>query len=1246
MKRPIAFSLGVLVVFLALGAIGYFIFFPPAILQPSLTTQRFQQLDEIRRAANRDLENQAQLDVGAGAPMPPEQVAAEQVKKLSEMARPFETLDEALAEEPIGRRNQAVLWMLAQMPNGVNRQGLTDADAKLLDDRAAAAIASLTSTQPNEPASYLLAALYALRKLERSRANRELSQQLKEEAIAALQKALDIDPTQIEAAYQLGVLLDSDRSAPPPKVAVEAFSKAFKSRPGNFYVLIRQLNSLVRTHDPDTAEACRKAKSQCECVRRRILRENDPESDLIVLLDRAANAADAGNWEEAADALQIFDSWLTAIAADLGDLPEVTPHPLDYMLFDFSPALRDQFPVTRTAEKAIPIMFDAVFADEPQLSSIPKAIRLLDFDLDGKLELAVLEATQLQLFRRDEAGFWKPNSDSSCEGARGMAWGDLDRDESPQIKNDYRADLDLMIYGEQGITVYANEVDSTSQERALKPISTPLTTAVEHAVLIDFDHDGDLDIVAAIPGSFSLHSNLGNGQFEDVTAYSSLPQTEAEPARKLVVVDFDRDGDLDVLTTCIGRKEAGYLDNTRHGQMRWRALPQGFGDLLYAKRLFVAELDGNGSWDLVLHTEEGVIVLLTEQTAEGEIRLKQRNLFPVMNAELAGVGDFDNDGRIDAFVFGGLGGAIWRGDGAGGFDMENAVAVIPPGQFGPFLAVDIDDIDQDGDLDFALADFNDTKQMNGKIDPSLGERAPIGSAINQGGNANNWVTIRPRGADDNVSGKVNHYGLGTLVEIQAGPVYQAAVSDRPNVHFGLGGAKSADQIRVVFTNGFPQSVLESRLAGNQFIVEEMALKGSCPYVYTDRGNGWEFYSDCLWGAPIGMQYAEAKLQPGRPWEYLKLPGELLREREGAYRIKFTEELWEATYVDHVSLIAVDHPSSVEIFTNEKVGPPSIAENRLFTVSQRKAPLSAKDLKGRDLAGILAKADGDFTQCWDKSYRQGLVERHGLELDLGAFDPNAGVVLYLTGWIMPTDTSLNVAITQDPSLEGPRAPSLSVFDSMGMPQEIFPMLGFPGGKTKTIAIDLTGKFLSNDHRVVIATTHQIYWDEAFFTINEPAVEIETQVLPLLSAQMTYHGFSKKRPPLPRSPSMFDAAEIDLAPRWLPMRGGFTPFGDALGLLTQADDKMAIIGGGDGIELSFQAASPPKEGWTRDFILHSVGWDKDADLNTFFGQSVGPMPVGPDGGYLGPAVIGKPGEEGARIQPRSRFWKRLVHEADAK
>ena len=38
----------------------------------------------------------------------------------------------------------------------------------------------------------------------------------------------------------------------------------------------------------------------------------------------------------------------------------------------------------------------------------------------------------------------------------------------------------------------------------------------------------------------------------------------------------------------------------------------------------------------------------------------------------------------------------------------------------------------------------------------------------------------------------------------------------------------------------------------------------------------------------------------------------------------------------------------------------------------------------------------------------------------------------------------------------------------------------------------------------------------------------------------------------------------------------------------------------------AAPGPPAGWRRSFLLHSIGWDKDANLATAEGQTVEPLP----------------------------------------
>ncbi|MBI3566727.1 MAG: hypothetical protein HY084_00805 [Gemmatimonadetes bacterium] len=51
---------------------------------------------------------------------------------------------------------------------------------------------------------------------------------------------------------------------------------------------------------------------------------------------------------------------------------------------------------------------------------------------------------------------------------------------------------------------------------------------------------------------------------------------------------------------------------------------------------------------------------------------------------------------------------------------------------------------------------------------------------------------------------------------------------------------------------------------------------------------------------------------------------------------------------------------------------------------------------------------------------------------------------------------------------------------------------------------------------------------------------------------------------------------------------------------------VMAPGDETTLEFDAPPPPPAGWTRDFLLYSDGWIKDADMNTALGNTVGPLP----------------------------------------
>ena len=52
-------------------------------------------------------------------------------------------------------------------------------------------------------------------------------------------------------------------------------------------------------------------------------------------------------------------------------------------------------------------------------------------------------------------------------------------------------------------------------------------------------------------------------------------------------------------------------------------------------------------------------------------------------------------------------------------------------------------------------------------------------------------------------------------------------------------------------------------------------------------------------------------------DWVKIAGHQLAPKNGAYDIRISAELWETHFVDHVSLMVVDHPDDVEVFVDER-----------------------------------------------------------------------------------------------------------------------------------------------------------------------------------------------------------------------------------------------------------------------------------------------------------------------------------------
>ena len=559
--------------------------------------------------------------------------------------------------------------------------------------------------------------------------------------------------------------------------------------------------------------------------------------------------------------------------------------------------------------------------------------------------------------------------------------------------------------------------------------------------------------------------------------------------------------------------------------------------------------------------------------------------------------DFDNDGFLDLIIAGesdekgGRGLLLFHNDGKGNFID---VSQILPDEPKSGRQIALFDYNEDGDLDLVIAGLN----------------GGVSLLRNDGGNINHYVNMKLVGLRAG-SAKNNHFGIGAKVEMRSGDLYQTMVVTDPNLHFGLGNRTKADVIRITWTNGVPQNVF---LPGaDQALIEAQTLKGSCPFLYTWDGDKYVFAKDIIWrsalGMPLGIMGGTTKHAfPDASDDFLKIPVENLKPQNGEYKIQVTSELWETIYMDKIQLVSVDHPDSVDVFVPEQFSPPPFPGLKIVQVPKKQFPVSAKDSKGNDVLSLITDKDDKYVSDFKPETYQGVTEMHELILDPGKAGHSKNLSLFLNGWIFPTDASINVAISQSEKIKV-QPPVIQVINKKGEWETVINNLGFPMGKDKTVIADLSGKFLSPDHRIRIQTNMEIYWDQIFFSEGISNVPVISTYLNPSKADIHYRGFSQTYKKGGRyGPHWFDYSTVDKTKKWRDLTGNYTRYGDVLPLLLESDNKYIISNAGDETSIKFDTKGLPelKKGWKRDFMIHSVGWVKDGDLNTALGGTVLPLP----------------------------------------
>jgi tetratricopeptide (TPR) repeat protein len=946
----------------------------------------------------------------------------------------------------------------------------------------------------------------------------------------------------------------------------------------------------------------------------------------------------------------------------------------------------------------------------------------LDYDNDGKIDVFIADNGPqggIVLYRNLGDGRFEDTTQRAGLDPRLRATscttGDYDND----------GFADIILGADAHVIVLHNEKNGTFKDRPEALGTAEAKGATNGLNLVDYDHDGDLDLYVAFSGiergpeTLPSHvpvthginrmwRNNGDGSFTDDTEARGFAGSGF--STNSIGTDYNNDRAVDLIVA--GGTNNGivggaltypptFFENPREGKFILRDL---VSPRTPTRGIVALDFDHDGWMDLAF-THDGSPALTLWRNNHGksfeQVKLPETNW---VRAYGVAAFDYDNDGWVDLVAVGetkdGKGEIkLFRNLGPDGWKDVTADVGLDKIQLKEPRAIITGDYDNDGATDLLIT------QNHG----------PAVLLKNEGGNQNHWLRLALKGLADNKS------AIGTKVEVFSGGNRQKFEiygsngylgQNSPYLTVGLGDAKEADIVRMLWPTGVLQDEIQVAGDKQQNFLEIDRRGSSCPTLFVWNGERYQFVADMLGAGVVGHWVGPGQRDIPRPVEWIKIDRSMIREKASnachpeaggssprdltkagcqlcrereccsgmghgnsspaapaapadvgslappapplrmtsssvrsvqtsdsqlpttTLSFRFMEPLEEAVYLDQVRLLAVDHPADVDVYPNEYFASnPPYPEFKVVVSRDARPPAGAWDDHGRDVLSDL-KAHR-YIDDFALTQFLGFAQPHSLTLDLG--EPYHGGPLWLLMHGEVEYFSANSMYAASQAGIQAIAPYVEAQDASGHWKRVVEDMGFPAGGPRTMTADLTGKLPGDTQKIRITTNLQLYWDSILIDRTQQEVtgcgkagsstraknalarndkggcDDQGEVphltnVRLVRADLEHHGYPFKIEGTPPGNVNYIYERTSATGPYTRPAGSYTRYGDVLPLLTATDDKLAVFGSGDEVQLDFDPSNLPvlPKNWVRDYFFAANGYEKDMDFYAADGNFVAPLP----------------------------------------